>query len=117
MTKARILYIDDEKENLNLFKQIFHYDYEVFVAENGQQALQMLKDKEEMAIVVTDQRMPGMPGTEILRRVAEQHPLSKKFSPSRNLLDLLVVTILRVGFPFHGRMTLITANSGLPVST
>ncbi len=74
MNKPRILYIDDEKENLNLFRQIFYMDYEVFISAGGKEALHLLEREEEMAIVVTDQLMTGMSGTEVLSEVAEQYP-------------------------------------------
>ncbi|MCB2080998.1 MAG: sigma-54-dependent Fis family transcriptional regulator [Hyphomicrobiales bacterium] len=48
--------------------------YQVFQAENGKQALQVLKDSEHIQLVLLDLRMPEMDGLETLRTLRETHP-------------------------------------------
>ncbi len=63
-----ILFVDDEREILSSLKRLFINDpYKVFTAESGFDALKLL-EKEEIDVIVTDQRMPQMDGIEFLRR-------------------------------------------------
>ncbi len=73
MQKARILYVDDDVENLNSFKAAFRRRYEVFLAESAHQALDIL-DTTDIQVLITDQRMPGMTGSDLLEVVAEKYP-------------------------------------------
>ncbi|OGR01237.1 MAG: hypothetical protein A2511_15040 [Deltaproteobacteria bacterium RIFOXYD12_FULL_50_9] len=70
----RILYIDDEEINLINFKHTFEDEYEILTATTGEYALKLLKQVGEVALVITDQRMPGMTGFEVLQNVCEQFP-------------------------------------------
>ena len=74
-TKLRVLFVDDEERILNALKALFRNDYEVSVAGNAEEALALLR-KEPAPIVVSDQRMPGMTGVELLREVRKQWPHS-----------------------------------------
>ncbi len=71
--EATILYIDDEPDNLLAFRAIFRRKYNVLTAESGEEALNILEDH-EVQILVTDQRMPGMQGTEVLAISQERYP-------------------------------------------
>ncbi len=71
--KPRILYVDDERENLQSFKALFRRDYQVFLAETAQEALQILR-AEDIKVLVTDQRMPEMTGTALLELAASKFP-------------------------------------------
>lgn len=68
LLKPRILFVDDEIENLNSFKAAYRKKYEIFTAISGNDALQFLKDH-KVNIVITDQRMPNMTGVELLDEV------------------------------------------------
>ncbi len=74
MTRARILYIDDEPINLSLFSASFGHEFEVFTADSGTAGLEVLAREGEMAAVLADQRMPGQAGTDVLARVRELYP-------------------------------------------
>ncbi|MFZ3323250.1 MAG: response regulator, partial [Usitatibacter sp.] len=74
-TKLRVLFVDDEERILNALKTLFRNDYEVSVAGNAEEALVLLR-KEPAPIVVSDQRMPGMTGVELLREVRRLWPHS-----------------------------------------
>ncbi len=76
--KANVLYVDDLQTNLILFQATFEKDYNVIIAESGTEALEILK-KEEFQVLVTDQRMPEMTGTELLAIVATEYPEIRRF--------------------------------------
>lgn len=74
----RILFVDDVKANLMLFEASFGNDFSISLAESGQEALKLLK-AEEFAVVVSDQNMPGMTGTDLLEIVARDYPDIMRF--------------------------------------
>jgi serine/threonine-protein kinase len=71
--KARILFVDDEERILTALKSIFRGRYHVFTATSGDQAFEFLQ-KFRVHLIVSDQRMPGMLGVELLRRAKELSP-------------------------------------------
>jgi DNA-binding NtrC family response regulator len=74
MTKETILIVDDEKDICEVLDiSLSDLGYNVHTAGNGEEALQMF-EKILPSIVLTDIRMPGMDGIELLRRIKEQHP-------------------------------------------
>ncbi|MCJ7838760.1 MAG: response regulator, partial [Burkholderiales bacterium] len=73
--KARMLVVDDEERILSALKSMFRARYHVFATTDGNKALEFMK-KYHMHVVVSDQRMPIMPGAELLRRAREISPAS-----------------------------------------
>lgn len=71
--KHNILYVDDEEINLRVFKSTFKKHYNVFTCTSGSEALELLQEK-DIELIVTDQRMPEMNGTELLGKVVPNHP-------------------------------------------
>lgn len=71
--RPRLLFVDDESRILLSLKAIFRADYEVTTAEGGAAALEALK-KQRFEVVVSDQRMPGITGVEVLRAAKELQP-------------------------------------------
>src|SRR5919202_727950 len=69
----KIMIVDDEPANLRLLERLFRRDYTVVSAESGEEALRLL-DQHDVALLITDQRMPGMTGIELLKRTAEFRP-------------------------------------------
>lgn len=72
--KLRLMVVDDEADNLDLLYRTFRRQFEVFKAESAFKALQLLEQHGEMGIIISDQRMPKMNGTEFLSRAAQQFP-------------------------------------------
>ncbi len=72
--KLKILIVDDEPDNLDLLYRTFHRDYKVLRAESGPAALEILAKAGEVAVIISDQRMPKMSGTEFLSLTAAQYP-------------------------------------------
>ena len=68
-----ILVVDDEQDNLDAFRFNFRKTFDIITANSGPEALQILAEK-EVAVVVTDQRMPKMTGVELLREVRTNQP-------------------------------------------
>jgi two-component system, NtrC family, response regulator AtoC len=68
-----ILVVDDEQDNLDAFRFNFRKTFDILTASGGQEALGILAER-EVAVVVTDQRMPRMTGIELLREVRQRQP-------------------------------------------
>jgi PAS domain S-box-containing protein len=76
--KANILYVDDDIENLSSFRALFRREYNIFTASSAKKGLEILSQK-EVQVVITDQRMPEMTGTELLEVVAKDFPKTQRF--------------------------------------
>ena len=72
--KARMLVVDDEPDNLDLLYRTFRRDFNVLRAESGQKALDVLAEHGEVAVIISDQRMPEMKGTEFLSKTVPEFP-------------------------------------------
>lgn len=75
MKRHNLLLVDDEKDILQTLTLTFEDDYEVFTARNGSEALGIL-DKQDIALIVADQRMPEMTGVEFLQRSIAINPFA-----------------------------------------
>lgn len=72
--KLKVLVVDDEPDNLDLLHRTFRREFEVFKAASGAEALNILDAQGEMAVIISDQRMPKMNGTEFFSRTVESFP-------------------------------------------
>ncbi|APR81188.1 Response regulator of zinc sigma-54-dependent two-component system [Minicystis rosea] len=68
-----VLVVDDEEDNLDAFRFAFRKAFSLHYALGGQEALNLL-ERLDPAVIVSDQRMPGMSGIEFLRRAKERRP-------------------------------------------
>lgn len=73
LDKATLLFVDDEKRVLSSMRAMFRRNYHVFIADNGQEALEII-DRHRVDVVISDQRMPKMTGVELLCSVKERAP-------------------------------------------
>jgi HD-like signal output (HDOD) protein/CheY-like chemotaxis protein len=74
--KKRILFVDDERKVLDGLQRMLRSmrsEWEMQFAASGQEALELLKGK-SFHVVMTDMRMPGMDGCQLLERVKNLHP-------------------------------------------
>ena len=71
--KARILFVDDEKRVLNAMRGLFRRDYELFLANEGAEAVRIAAEN-DIDVIVADQRMPGMTGIEVLAEIKRRSP-------------------------------------------
>lgn len=72
--KKTILYVDDEHHNLVAFKASFRRHYKVLTAQSGEEALDILAS-EDIEVIISDQRMPGMTGVELFTKIQELYPM------------------------------------------
>ena len=74
MTGTNILFVDDEKNILGSLSRVFRKEgYGIMLAESGECGLDLLRHN-SVAVVVSDQRMPGMGGVEFLKKAREASP-------------------------------------------
>ena len=63
-----VLYVDDEPENLRVFELTFRREFSILTASSAEEGLRILNEN-PVAVVLSDQRMPGVSGVEFLSRV------------------------------------------------
>ena len=73
--RARLLVIDDEERVLTALKSLFRHRYHVFTTTDGFKALDFMR-RYQVHVIISDQRMPVMPGVELLRRSRDVAPRS-----------------------------------------
>ena len=69
--KEKLLVLDDEALILTSLEHLFEDDYEVFTTSDAGTALRLAQEHHDMAVILCDERMPGVSGHEFLRRVRE----------------------------------------------
>ena len=70
---AKILYVDDEEPNLAVFEAVCGDEFDVITAASGSSALELLRSN-TVSVVLTDNRMPGMTGVELLETISQEFP-------------------------------------------
>ena len=70
---AHVLFVDDEEPNLVVFEAVCGDDFPVLTASSAADGLALMKEH-EIGVVLTDQRMPGMTGIELLEKVETEYP-------------------------------------------
>ena len=71
--KDIILYLDDEEVNLSGFKFVFRSEYQILTASSVKEARKLLNEH-PVKVVISDQRMPDMLGTDFFQSISEEHP-------------------------------------------
>lgn len=74
MGRISILYVDDEPINLMLFERIFYKRYNVLTVESGFKGLEVLKEKPDIEMIISDMKMPHMNGIEFITRAKALYP-------------------------------------------
>ncbi len=72
--KLKILFVDDEPHILEALSQLFDSMYDVHTANSGAEAIEYVRQTPDIAIVVSDQRMPQMKGIDVLKAIKEISP-------------------------------------------
>lgn len=67
MRRHKILVVDDEVPNLRLLRRVLSEDHDIFEASSGQEGVDILC-KEDISLIITDQRMPSMTGVQLLEK-------------------------------------------------
>ena len=72
---VRILFVDDEPNVLKAMRRLFRKaPWQQSFADSGREALELMEESGPFDVVVSDQRMPGMTGAELLKEVRTRHP-------------------------------------------
>lgn len=74
MTNETLLFVDDEPNILQSMERQFRKRFTTLTAESGDEALAILKKKGTVAVIVSDMRMPGMNGIQLLTQVKNLYP-------------------------------------------
>lgn len=69
----KIMIVDDEPANLRTLTRLFRQEYQVVTAESGAEALALL-EQHEVALLISDQRMPEMTGIELMKKTVDLRP-------------------------------------------
>ena len=72
--KHSVLYVDDETINLELFKLNFEDEYDILTAESGEEALKKLQITDNVKVIISDLKMPGMNGLELISKIKDLSP-------------------------------------------
>lgn len=70
--------VDDDETNLSALGRVLRSRCNVLLASSGEQALEMIEANADVAAVLADLHMPGLPGSELLARVAQTRPLCRR---------------------------------------
>ena len=74
-THHAILYVDDEQQSLEYFKAVFAQKFKVITAASAAEGLEILQDESiDIGVVISDQRMPGESGIELLEKCQDLRP-------------------------------------------
>lgn len=75
MTKPRVMFVDDEPRVLKALSRTFRREpWEIHMAESGEEALALEANHGPFDVLVTDQRMPGMCGIDLLKKFRQINP-------------------------------------------
>jgi two-component system probable response regulator PhcQ len=78
--KYAILYVDDEEKSLKYFTMAFEKQFRVYTALNAQEGFRLLEEhRDEIGLLLTDQRMPGEKGVQLLERARQLRPQILRF--------------------------------------
>lgn len=72
-TSVRVLYIDDEENNLQAFRASFRRQYEIYTASSATEGLKILENI-DIHVVIADQKMPNITGVEFFKTISHTHP-------------------------------------------
>ena len=82
MSNAKLLIVDDESDQLDALERALRRDFDVSRALSGLQALERISMAPDVAVVLTDVRMPGMGGLELLAEVRRLAPTATRVAAS-----------------------------------
>ncbi len=74
MNKPYLLCLDDEIDNLDALERIFRRKYNVLKASTPEEAFHILDHTPNLAVIISDQRMPLITGVEFLEKSIVSHP-------------------------------------------
>ena len=72
--KIKVLYVDDEPNNLMGFKATFRIDYNVLIANSADEGVEVLEKNPDVKIILCDQRMPNKTGVQFFEEISSKYP-------------------------------------------
>ncbi len=69
-----VLFVDDEELALLTFQRLFKEELTIYTAQDGEEALSVIRKHSDIVMLVTDQRMPKMTGVELLKKASQERP-------------------------------------------
>jgi len=73
--RPAVLYVDDESKALQYFREAFEDEFTIHTASNAEEGYSILLERgEEIGVLMTDQRMPGTPGVDLLEQARRLNP-------------------------------------------
>lgn len=71
--QLKILLVEDDQESMNFFVSCFQEEYNILCASSGEEALERFEQEDNIAMVLSDQAMPGMTGVDLLTHIYQQN--------------------------------------------
>jgi DNA-binding NtrC family response regulator len=99
MDLHNILVVDDEVSNLNALQRALRREYNILSATNGDDALTMV-ERNDIALIIADHRMPGMTGVELLEETLKKYPDIIRIILTAYTDDKLVIEAINMGFVY-----------------
>lgn len=72
--RIKVLYVDDEEINLELFQISFEIDFEILTGNDGFKGLEILENTPDIQVIISDMKMPRMNGIEFIKKAQEKYP-------------------------------------------
>src|SRR6266508_6067563 len=73
--KFAVLYVDDEEKSLKYFRRAFEDEFRILTAVNAHEGFKLLEQhKDGIGLLMTDQRMPGEKGVQLLEKARQLRP-------------------------------------------
>ena len=92
--QIKILFVDDEPANIEIFRRNFADRYDILTASSGREALELFENNPEISIILSDYTMPGMNGVELIEQLHKRNPdtyriLITAFAEFENILEAI----------------------------
>ena len=97
----RVLLVDDDPDLLQGLKRRLQKRYDISTAEGGEAALALIDESNPFAVVVSDMRMPGMTGLEVLKKLQKLSPNTQRIMLTGNLDQETAVNAVNQGKIFQ----------------
>lgn len=93
-TNKKIIFVDDELEMCNAFREFFEDQFLITVTTNQEEALRLIKEDELYVVLVSDLKMPGISGQELVKSAKLLRPNLRVIIQTGYVdIDLLIESI------------------------
>ena len=84
IAQETVLLVDDEERLLNGLRRQLRGEFEIVTAVGGERALEILESQSEVAVIISDMRMPGVTGVEVLEAFSKKSPTTTRIMLTGN---------------------------------